>query len=174
MASDTDWCIHLHGQPPVTARIVGNDVYEVTIDTGETGQCTTKKIFVKYLYPVEHHEKIPKLLKKIDKKVKKLNLEPTENYRERHFIKNKTLYPLMKEREVLFFTLLEGDIIRGLVQDFSMFYITVGLKGGVPLTFLRHCIYDVKNKAGRCFLKSFQQEAQDWKKSDLYVLENQE
>ena len=173
MASDTDWCIHLHGKPPVTGRIVGNDAYEVTIDAGENGQCTMKKIFVKYLYPVEYHEKIPKLIKKIDKKVNKLSLEPTENFRERHFIKNKTLYPLMKEREVLFFTLLEGDIIRGLVQDFSMFDITVGMKGRVPLTFLRHSIYDVKNKAGRCFLKSFQQEAQDWKKSDLYILENQ-
>ncbi|SMC72046.1 hypothetical protein SAMN02746065_10880 [Desulfocicer vacuolatum DSM 3385] len=174
MSSEADWCIHLYGKSPVTGRIVGNDVYEVTIDCKETGEFTIKKLFVKFLYPVEQNEIITKLIKKIDKKVKKLNLEPTENFRERYFIKNKTLYPLMKEREVVFFTLLEGDIIRGLIQDFSMFDITVGLKGGVPLTFLRHGIYDAKNKAGRCFLKSFQQEAQDWKKSDLYILKNQE
>lgn len=174
MASDMDLRIHLHGKPPVTGRIVGSDVYEVTIDCPETGQFIIKKIFVKFLYPVDQNENIVKLIKKKDKKVKKLNLMPVENYRERHFIKNKTLYPLMKEREVVFFTLLEGDIIRGLIQDFSRYDITVALKGGVPLTFLRHGIYDVRNKAGRCLLKSFQQEAQDWKKSDLYVLENQE
>ena len=172
MASDTIWCIHLYGQDPVTAKIVGIDTYEITIDSEETGQSIIKKLFVKFLYPVEMKDKIQSLLKKKDKKVKKLNLELTENLKERNFIKNKTLYPLMKEREVVFFTLLDGDIIRGIIQDFSMFDITVGLKGGIPLTFLRHCIHDVRNKAGRCFLKSFQQEAQDWKKSGLYVSEN--
>ena len=169
MASNSPWRIHLHGQPPVTARIVENDKYDIVIASEEAGQCTIKKLFVCFLYPPDMQEKILPLIKKTDKKVEKMNLEPTENLKERHFVKNKTLYPLMKEREVLFFTLLDGTIIRGLVQGFSMFDITVGMKGGVPLTFLRHSLYDVKNKAGRCFLKSVQETSQDWKKSDLYV-----
>ncbi len=70
MASDTDWCIHLHAQQPVTGRIVENEMYEVTIDTRETGQCTMKKTSIKYLYPVEHQEKILKLIKKMIKKLK--------------------------------------------------------------------------------------------------------
>ncbi len=169
MASNSPWCIHLHGKPPVTAQIIENNTYDIVIDSEETGQCTIKKLFVHFLYPPDMQEKILPLIKKVDKKVKKMNQEPTENLKDRHFVKNKTLYPLMKEREVLFFTLLDGTIIRGLVQGFTMFDITVGMKGGVPLTFLRHSLYDVKNKAGRCFLKSVQETSQDWKKSPLYV-----
>ena len=75
----------------------------------------------------------------------------------------------MKEKQVVFFTLLEGEVIRGVVADFSRYDITVNLKGGVPLTFLRHSLYDVRNKKGRCFLKSFQEKQRDWQKSDLYV-----
>ena len=77
----------------------------------------------------------------------------------------------MKENEVVFFTLLEGDLLRGVIAGFSRYEITINLKGGVPLTILRHSIYDLRNKKGRCFLKSFQEEHRDWEKSKLYVSE---
>jgi hypothetical protein len=77
----------------------------------------------------------------------------------------------MKEREVLFFTLLDGKIIRGVVTDFSRYDTTVNLKGGLPVTILRHAIYDVRNKKGRSFLKSFQEKHRDWEKSSLFVEE---
>jgi len=48
----------------------------------------------------------------------------------------------------------------------------VSLKGEIPVTILRHSIYDLKNKKGRCFLKSFQEEHRDWEKSRLFVSEN--
>jgi hypothetical protein len=48
----------------------------------------------------------------------------------------------------------------------------VSLKGGFPVTILRHSIYDLRNKKGRCFLKSFQEEHRDWEKSHLFVSEN--
>ena len=75
----------------------------------------------------------------------------------------------MKEKEVVLFTLLEGDVLRGIIADFSRYDVTVHLKGGLPVTILRHSIYDVRNKRGRCFLKAFQQEHRDWEKSRLYV-----
>ena len=75
----------------------------------------------------------------------------------------------MKEKQVVFFTLLEGEIIRGIIADFSRFDITVNLKGGIPVTVLRHSIYDVENKEGRSFLKSFQEKYRDWEKSELFV-----
>ena len=60
----------------------------------------------------------------------------------------------MNERQVLFFTLLEGEIIRGIAADFSRYDITVHLKGGIPVILLRHSVYDLRDKAGRCYLKS--------------------
>jgi hypothetical protein len=169
MDSGTDWCLHLHGVPSMIGRVVEVDTYYIVVQPSEAGRTELKKLSVKYLYPVTEQEKIQPLIKKLDKKVKKMNLSPLISTKGRTFVKNKTLYPLMKEREVMFFTLLEGDIIRGMILNFSMFDITMGLKGGVPLTFLRHSIYDVRNKAGHCFLKSVQDKVQDWKKSSLYV-----
>jgi sRNA-binding regulator protein Hfq len=113
-------------------------------------------------------ERILPLIKKKDKKVAKKQLEPIIEVKNRHFIKNKTLYPLMMEKEVVYFTLLEGEIIRGIVTGFSRFDITMGLKGGVPLTFFRHSIFDARNKKGRCLLKGTQQVSRDWKKSALF------
>jgi sRNA-binding regulator protein Hfq len=172
LASDEPWCIHLHGQmSSLKARIVKDDIYEVTIETENKERSVFKKLDIKYLYPGDQQEKILPLLKKTDKKVKNMGLTPSENLSGRHFVKNKSLYPLIKEREVVFFTLLDGDILRGVVLAFSMYDITVGLKGGIPLTFLRHSLYDLRNKAGRCYLKSFQQTARDWKKTSLFVTE---
>ena len=75
----------------------------------------------------------------------------------------------MKERTILFFTLLEGKIIKGIVAGFSRYEITVNLKVGMPITILQHGIYDLRNKKGRCFLKSFQETSRDWEKSPLFV-----
>ena len=100
-----------------------------------------------------------------------MRLEPIFSPKHRNFIKNKTLFPLMKEKRVLFFTLIEGEMIRGVVTDFSRYDITVSLKGSVPVTVLRHAVYDLRDKKTRCFLKSFQEEHRDWEKSGLYISE---
>ena len=60
----------------------------------------------------------------------------------------------MEERTVLFFTLLEGEIIRGLVTAFSRYDLTVSLKGGVSVVVMRHAVLDVRDKKGRCYLKA--------------------
>jgi hypothetical protein len=89
-------------------------------------------------------------------------------------VKNKSLFPLMKQKEVLFFTLLEGEIIRGIIADLSRYDITVSLKGGRPVTILRHAIYNIRNKEGRSFLRSFQEEHRDWEKRPLYIAQTPE
>jgi hypothetical protein len=76
---------------------------------------------------------------------------------------------LIKEKEVVFFTFLEGEIMRGIISGFSRYDITLNLKGGLPVTLLRHSVYDLRNKKGRCLLKSFQEKHRDWQKSELYV-----
>ena len=64
--------------------------------------------------------------------------------------------------------MLEGEIIKGIVTDFSRYDVTVSMKGGLPVTILRHSIYDLRNKKGRSFLKAFQEEHRDWEKSPLF------
>ena len=162
------WTVYLHGHKLLTAKVTQNFIYEVELTDENLVSQTIPKIQIKALHPIELNPLIRKKIKS-DPKVKKLNLEPIITARPRHHIKNKTLFVLMKERQVIFFTLLEGEIIRGLVGAFTRYDITAHLKGGIPVSLLRHSVYDLRDKKNRCYLKSFQETHRDWKKSSLYV-----
>jgi hypothetical protein len=162
------WEIHLHPHRTIQATVIENQVYDVKLLIQGSGEETVPKVGIKFLYSATLAESFEPLIKE-DKKVSQLKLEPILAPAYRHHVKNKSLFPLMKEREVIFFTLLEGEVIRGILLDFSRYELTIGMKGGLPLTVLRHSIYDVRNKKGRSFLKSFQEEHRDWEKSPLFV-----
>lgn len=168
MVSNNPWTFHLHGHNTTSASVSQNQTYEVELTDGNQVSQTIPKTQIKLIYPTDSHQKVQKSIK-YDSKVKKMNLEPIVTARLRYHIKNKSLYVLMKEKQVVFFTLLEGEIIRGLITEFTRYDITVNLKGGVPVILLRHSVYDLRDKKGRCYLKSFQQTHRDWKKSSLYV-----
>lgn len=170
MASATPWVFHCHGKLTMAAVVCENRKWDMTVDIKGRGKEALQKIQVKFLYPAESAPSAQPLIR-TDPKVAALGLEPILSPRKRYYVKNKTLFPLMKEKEVLFFTLLEGEVIKGLIADFTRFDLTVNMKGGVPVTILRHSIYDLRNKKGRCFLKSSQEEARDWEKSPLFVSE---
>ncbi len=162
------WEMHLHDHQIVKARLMENLRYDLKLDILGQGEKEIQKIEVKFLYPTDVAESA-RLLIKIENEIKKRALKPILSPKERYFIKNKSLFPLMKEKQVVFFYLLEGEVIRGIITGFSRYDITVHLKGGIPVTILRHSIYDLKDKKGRCFLKSAQKDLRDWEKSDLYI-----
>lgn len=168
MASGKPWALHLHGRRVLVGVVLENRKWDITLDVAGEGKEELQKIQVNYLYPAELRESVKSLIK-ADKKVQFMNLEPILAPGKRYFVKNKTLFPLMKEKEVLLFTLLDGEVLRGLVTDFSRYEITLSMKGGVLMTLLRHSIYDARNKKGRSFLKSFQDAHRDWEKSPLYI-----
>jgi len=159
---------HLHGHRIVRAVVAENLKYDLHLSSDEAGEMHLPKTDVKLFYPAASSEAASPLVG-VDKKVRDLGLEPIIPARKRYHIKNKSLFPLMKERRVLFFTLLEGEVVKGIVSGFSRYEITVSLKGGVPVVVLRHSVYNVRDKKGRCFLKSFQEIHRDWEKSDLFV-----
>lgn len=168
LASQQLWTFHLHGHRLVRARILENMTYDLKVDIEDQGEEELPKIQVKFLYPPDLSASVQSLVI-TDAKVKRLELEPIIAPGERFHVKNKSLFPLMKEKEVVLFTLLEGEVIRGVVADFTRYDLTVNLKGGLPVTILRHSVYDLRNKKGRCFLKSFQDKRRDWEKSPLFV-----
>ena len=108
--------IHIHENRIIQAKIVENTTYEVTLEIENNGRETLPKINIKLLYPSEISNFLKPLIK-YDKKIKDLDLSPTISYKNRNFIKNKTIFPLMKEIKVLFITLLEGEVIRGIISD---------------------------------------------------------
>jgi hypothetical protein len=168
MASGKPWEFHLHGRRTITANLLENRKWDMTVNIAGQGKEELQKVQVKYLYPSDLSESIKPLIR-IDKKVEALGLEAILAPGKRYFVKNKSMFPLMKLKEVVFFTLLEGEIIRGIIAEFSRYDITVSLKGGWPVRILRHAIYDVRNKEERSFLKPFQEKHRDWEKSPIYV-----
>lgn len=162
------WELYIHGHRVIVCKIYKNLKYDILSSQPGGGEMHLSKLQIKLLYPLEVASRVRGMIR-IDEEVRSMNLDPILAAGARRFVKNKSLFPLMMEREVVFFTLLEGEVIRGIIAGFSRYDITVHLKGGVPIAILRHAIYDLKNRRGRSFLKDFQEEQRDWEKSDLYV-----
>ena len=66
-------------------------------------------------------------------------------------------------------TLLDGTVLVGLVRGFNTHEIKMNLKGGLPITVLRHGVLSAVTKRGRSLLKAGEQKCRDWEKSSLYV-----
>jgi hypothetical protein len=168
LASEQPWELHIHNHRTIKARIIENLRYDVKVSANGAADEVLPKTDIKLIYPEDLAGSVTPLIK-TDNKVRDMGLEPIISPKKRYHIKNKSIFPLMKERAVLFFTLIEGEIIKGIVAGFSRYEITVNLKGGTPVTILRHGIYDLRNKKGRCFLKSFQETNRDWEKNPLFI-----
>ncbi len=167
-SSNKLWEMHIHSNRIIKAEVTENLKFDLNVKMNGEPDEVLPKVNIKFMYPAALSDSVTQLLK-TDKKVKGLSLELILAPQYRYHIKNKTLFPLMQERNVVFITLLEGELIRGIIADFNRYEITVNLKGGIPVTILRHSIYDVRDKKGRCFLKSAQEKYKDWEKSDLFI-----
>jgi sRNA-binding regulator protein Hfq len=148
----TLWTLHLHEARTLTGWIKENKKYDIIFQPTDSNEEEVAKITIKFLYPAEYQARVASLVK-IDPQVKAQRLSPIYQPSKRNFIKNKTLFPLMEQREVMFFTLLEGEIIRGLITGFTRYEIMVNMKGGVPITILRHAVYAFRDKRQKSYLK---------------------
>ncbi|MDY6971569.1 MAG: hypothetical protein SV775_04475 [Thermodesulfobacteriota bacterium] len=162
------WELYLHKHLIIKAQVVKNMKYDLKVKIEGGGDEPLAKTDIKLLYPEGLSESVRPLIK-TDMKVRSRQIEPILAPHLRHHIKNKSLFPLMKERQVVFLTLLEGEIVKGVIAGFSRYEITINLKGGIAVTVLRHGVFDLRNKKGRCFLKSFQESHRDWEKSPFFV-----
>jgi len=164
----TLYSLHLHGRTILQAKITANKTYAIVVTTPDGSQQELQKIQIKMLHPAEHTDEIQTQIL-IDESVQSQGLNPVVSARQRHHIKNKNLFPLMREQEPLIVTLLEGEILQGIIQSFSRYEITLGLQSGEQVVILRHALLDIHNKQRCCFLKSSQQSLRDWTKSGLYI-----
>ncbi len=151
--SGADATLFLHDHLTLSGRIKENKKFDIIFipNDGKVKE-EIQKVTVKCLCLSEIHDSVAPLIK-ADNEVRAKKLDPIFAPQPRHHIKNKTLFPLMEQRQVLFFTLLEGEMFRGIISGFSRYEITLSMKGELPLTILRHAVYDLREKKGRCFLK---------------------
>ena len=151
-ARGTSWCLFLHGDVRKKGRIQKDEKYEIDFVTEENLVEKIHKVNVKVVCEASLEEEVLGRMRR-NEALKKAPEGPHFGPRYRHHIKNKTLYPLMNRKEVLFFTTLEGDVLRGVVTGFSRFEILLSMKGGVLVVLLRHALLDVRDKKGRSYTK---------------------
>lgn len=161
------YMFHLHPRRVVAAKIVEALKYDIVLESGKGETETLGKTGVKFLHEAIYHDAVSGQMR-INERVARMRLQPILSPAKRNHIKNKSLYPLMKERKVLFVTMLEGEVLRGIIGGFSHYEILLRMNGGLPVSLLRHGIFDIRDKEGRSYLKQYQQKARDWKTSALY------
>jgi len=149
---DSSWCLFLHGDQRIRGKIRKDHTYEVDLETAEGGVEQIHKVNVKMLCEAVQEDEVLGRLG-TNEALKGAPEGPHFGPRYRHHIKNKTLFPLMNRKEVLFFSTLEGEVLRGIVTGFSRFEIRLSMKGGVSVFLLRHAVFDVRDKKGRSFSK---------------------
>ncbi len=148
----TSWCLFLHGHQRRRGRIQEDQTYEIDLETQEGGVEQIHKVKVKMVCEAAKEEEVIGRMG-TNEALKKAPEGPHFGPRYRHHIKNKTLFPLMNRKEVLFFSTLEGEVLRGIVTEFSRYEIRLSMKGGVSVVLLRHALFDVRDKKGRSYRK---------------------
>ena len=152
-ASDSSsWCLFHFGNLQLEGKIQKNDKYEFDLISQDNEIERVHKVKVNFLCPLDSKKEVLKQMKKDKALVQKVE-GPHFSPRFRHHIKNKSLFPLMNRKEVLFFSMLEGEVLRGIITGFSRYEIYLNMKKGIPVILMRHSIVDVRDKKGRCYLK---------------------
>ena len=140
------------GGRQLLGKIQKNDKYEVDFINKNSKLERIHKVKINFLCRLEKKDEVLKQIKK-DKTVAQKPEGPHFSPRFRHHIKNKSLYPLMNRKEVLFFTMIEGEVLRGIITGFSRYEIDLNMKKGIPVVLMRHSIVDIRDKKGRSYLK---------------------
>jgi sRNA-binding regulator protein Hfq len=167
-ANGTMAVLHLCSTCDRVGTVVANDVYGLTFRpvSEEDATAPEQEIAKHEILLVYSPQDRPSVRKQL--KGTAAAAEPLKRSGVRNHIKNKTLFPLMKERVVVSITLLDGVTLRGLVAGFNRYEIQMHIKDGTPVTILRHGVLTAQTKAGRSLLKRDQDSLKDWKKSPLY------
>jgi sRNA-binding regulator protein Hfq len=168
LASGAPHVFHFHDGRFVRGRVAANDRFDVTIASTEGAAEAVPKHDIELVVDAGHADTAAKRIK-TDPTIQAMGLGPIVAPAQRHHVKNKTLFPLMLDRQVIFFTLLSGKVVRGVIDAFSRYDVIVHLKGGVPVVLLRHAVYDLQDKSGRCYLKSAQEKLKDWQRHPLFT-----
>ena len=163
---------HFAGHQELTRKIKKSMTFDLDLRDREGQIVRYPKLHIKFYYPAKLEQAVKPLID-VNPEVEAMNLEPIRHIPERYHIKNKTLYPLMMERQAVVITLLEGEVLRGFIDDFTRYEIFLKFRDDLRIIVLRHAIYRFQDFRGRDLLKNAQEESKDWQKSSLWVEEDE-
>ena len=101
------------------------------------------KLTLKFAYQPDDWKKVRKSIKS-NKEVAAQGLEPAKRPQDRYTCSDRRLFGYVdNEREVVV-TLVDGDVLRGVVSWFSRYEFGLKVKGDVEVTVFRHSLHDLK------------------------------
>ncbi|MHB2149445.1 hypothetical protein ACX8XP_10345 [Calditrichota bacterium LG25] len=160
---------HIHGHKTLRGQIHQNLKYDLVVKGTQGNLRQIPKVHIKFFYSAQHSSKIASFIQ-IDEAIKARQLQPILNPTRRYHVKNKTLYPMMMLKKPIRLTLLEGEVLQGIIGDFTVYEIILQLNDGLQVVVFRHSILQcVDPENGRNLLKSFQDEVRDWEKTPLWI-----
>lgn len=164
---------HLFGHEELTRKIRKSVTFDLDLADRRGQVRRYPKLHVKFYYPAKLEEEVKPLID-VNPQVEAMKLGPIRHIPERYHVKNKTLYPLMMERQAVVITLLEGEVLRGFIDDFTRYELFLKFHDHLRIIVLRHAILRLEDFRGRSMLKDFQEEQRDWEKSPLWVEEEKQ
>lgn len=134
----------LHGGEKHSGPMLGSEAYLVSLTDSRSGErVEVHKLQIKYAYDPDHWKRVRKVLK-ADKELSKNPLGPVERPQDRYTCSDKRLFRYMDEKTKVDVTLLEGEMLRGLVTWFGRYEFGLEVKEGIEVTVFRHALYKIK------------------------------
>ena len=113
-----------------------------SVEGAESGEI--HKLTLKFAYAPADAKKMRKAIKK-DKTVAGEGLEPAKRPQDRYTCSDRRLFGYVDSGREVVATLMDGDVLRGVITWFSRYECGFKLKGDVELTLFRHALHELKS-----------------------------
>lgn len=141
-ASGEPIALGLHGKDKVIGRVLRVDPYAVIVETEDGEEREIHKLQLKYAWTPDDWKGLRKAMRQ-NKELSKEPKQPIERPQDRYTCSDKRLFRYMDRGTIVDAVLLEGEILRGTVTWFGRYEFGMELKGEVPVTVFRHCLYSL-------------------------------
>lgn len=149
-------------------KVIENKKYEFILEPEANTTKEIKKLSVELMFPDALTGKLETFIR-TDESLIEDKHEVSVAIKERHHIKNKTLYPLVMDKERVSITTYSGKIIEGVITTFTHFELLLTLGEKLPVIILRHCVLKADSLKGVNLLKEYQRVEKPWRKSRFWV-----
>jgi sRNA-binding regulator protein Hfq len=134
----------LHGHRRLMGRILVVDAYMFRVKPEEGEPEDIHKLQVKAAFDPEAYKRVRKILK-FDKELEKAPIAPIARPQDRYTCSDRRLFRYMDEKTEVQVTLLEGEVIRGVIGWFSRYEFGLKLKSGdAEVVVFRHALHDLR------------------------------
>lgn len=138
--------ILLHGARRIDAKVTAVSPYEVTVQVVGGGEEVIHKLQLKVAWKVDDYKRVKKVLRK-DKALTEAPRPPIDRPQDRYSCSDKRLFRYVDAHTPIEVTLLEGEVVSGVVSWFGRYEFGLSHKGEPLVTVFRHAIHDIKEPA---------------------------